>query len=210
MAKPFSKRSSVRKILSIRKDFSPTSPGKSVPSEETLDPFNRLRIVKRSQPSRRPVLIDSPPDTCHISLLKDRIELRLPIPPSINHQYATVNGRRVLSARGRKFKALVGQQILIALSKLHDRQYILKLYQTSFLALSIRFHFPSPLRRDVDGGLKITQDALCEALGVNDNRILHIHLHKALDVTYPRMEISLSQLNSQGTRTSPESPCISS
>ncbi|MGZ8422941.1 MAG: hypothetical protein ACXW34_08705, partial [Nitrospira sp.] len=47
----------------------------------------------------------------------DSIELTLPVPPSVNHQYATVKGRRLLSAKGRAYKDLVGQQILVALAQ---------------------------------------------------------------------------------------------
>ena len=47
--------------------------------------------------------------------------------------------------------------------------------QSEPLALSIRFFFTSRLRRDVDGGLKIAQDALCEGLGLNDNRLVETH-----------------------------------
>lgn len=43
------------------------------------------------------------------------------------------------------------------------------------LALLLDFYFATPLRRDLDGGLKITQDALCEGLGLNDNRVVDIH-----------------------------------
>ncbi len=117
--------------------------------------------------------------------------LTLPLPPSVNHQYATVNGRRVLSARGRSFKQVVAQQILISLAGIAGRDPWLRKLRTDFLGLTVRFYFPSLLRRDVDGGLKITQDALCQALGINDNRILHIHLIKALDSSRPRMEVSL-------------------
>lgn len=60
------------------------------------------------------------------------------------------------------------------------------------LALSIRFYFTSPLRRDVDGGLKIAQDALCEGIGLNDNRIVETHLYKDVDRTDPRIRIILS------------------
>jgi len=60
------------------------------------------------------------------------------------------------------------------------------------LALSIRFYFTSPLRRDVDGGLKIAQDALCEGIGLNDNRIVETHLYKDIDRANPRIELSLS------------------
>ena len=63
----------------------------------------------------------------------------------------------------------------------------------AFLELSIQFVFPSLLRRDLDGGLKITQDALCEALDINDNRILAIMLSKHCDPSNPRIEISSKQ-----------------
>ena len=56
----------------------------------------------------------------------------------------------------------------------------------------IRFYFTSALRRDVDGGLKIAQDALCEGLGLNDNRIVETHLYKHVDRTNPRIEVLLS------------------
>jgi crossover junction endodeoxyribonuclease RusA len=60
------------------------------------------------------------------------------------------------------------------------------------LALSIRFFFASALRRDLDGGLKIAQDAVCEGLGLNDNRIIETHLYKHVDKADPRIEVSLS------------------
>ena len=71
--------------------------------------------------------------------------------------------------------------------------------RTGSLALSIRFYFTSPLRRDVDGGLKIAQDALCEGLGLNDNRIVETHLFKDLDKTNPRIELSLSPASGPGS-----------
>jgi len=64
--------------------------------------------------------------------------------------------------------------------------------QSEPLALSIRFYFTSPLRRDVDGGLKIAQDALCEGIGLNDNRIVETHLYKDVDRSHPRIQIALS------------------
>jgi len=68
---------------------------------------------------------------------------------------------------------------------------LLSRLQSGPLALSIRFYFTSGLRRDVDGGLKIAQDALCEGLGINDNRIIETHLYKQVDKTNPRIEVSL-------------------
>jgi len=120
------------------------------------------------------------------------LSLTLPVPPSINHQYATVNGRRLLSSVGRAYKAQVGQLIWLALAKSSHRSALLSQLQSAPLALSIRFYFTSALRRDVDGGLKIAQDALCEGLGVNDNRIVETHLYKHADRENPRIEVCLA------------------
>ena len=119
------------------------------------------------------------------------IALTLPVPPSINHQYATVNGRRLLSSTGRSYKAQVGQLVWLALTASPHRAILLSHLQSACLALSIRFYFTSALRRDVDGGLKIAQDALCEGLGVNDNRIVETHLYKHVDRANPRIEVLL-------------------
>jgi crossover junction endodeoxyribonuclease RusA len=120
------------------------------------------------------------------------IALTLPVPPSINHQYATVNGRRLLSSTGRAYKAQVGQLVWLRLAESPHRAILLSQLQSASLALSIRFYFTSALRRDVDGGLKIAQDALCEGLGLNDNRIVETHLYKHVDRTNPRIEVLLS------------------
>jgi len=122
----------------------------------------------------------------------DGLSLTLPVPPSINHQYATVNGRRLLSATGRSYKSLVSEHVMVALSQASCRNTLLRSLQTSELILSIRFFFTSRLRRDVDGGLKIAQDALCQGLGINDNRIIETHLYKHVDKTVPRIELRLS------------------
>ncbi|MCP9450537.1 MAG: RusA family crossover junction endodeoxyribonuclease [Nitrospira sp.] len=120
----------------------------------------------------------------------------LPVPPSINHQYATVNGRRLLSSAGRSYKAHVSRHIWIALAQSPARASLLKRFQSTPLALSIHFYFTTPLRRDVDGGLKITQDAVCEGLGINDNRIVETHLYKRIDKLNPRIEVRLTTADS--------------
>jgi crossover junction endodeoxyribonuclease RusA len=118
------------------------------------------------------------------------LTLTLPLPPSINHQYATVQGRRVLSAAGRRFKSQVGQEILCLLAK-RARTSPPEILDAVSLMLCLRFYFTSAARRDIDGGLKITQDAVCEALGINDNRIVEVRLRKHVDPAAPRMEVSL-------------------
>ena len=120
------------------------------------------------------------------------LRLVLPLPPSINHQYATVQGRRVLSRSGREFKALVAEEMEHWLDE-HPLVDV-ALFQRHYLALTIMFYFASALRRDLDGGLKIAQDALCEALGVNDNLVIEIHLSKRVDRHCPRIEVHLMTL----------------
>ena len=120
------------------------------------------------------------------------LTLVLPLPPSINHQYATVQGRRILSRTGREFKRLVAE----AIENLLDQHplFDVALLQRHYLALTITFYFVSALRRDLDGGLKIAQDALCEALGINDNLVVEIHLSKRVDRHSPRIEVHLTAL----------------
>ena len=129
--------------------------------------------------------------------LAGELRLVLPLPPSINHQYATVQGRRVLSRAGREFKALVAEEMEDWLDE-HPGIDV-ALFQRHYLALTITFYFASVLRRDLDGGLKIAQDALCEALGVNDNLVIEIHLSKRVDRHCPRIEVHLMALAGQRT-----------
>ena len=123
-----------------------------------------------------------------------QLALTLPMPPSVNHLYATVNGRRVLSRAGRDFKALVADEV----EAWQDREQLsnaaVEVFGRHYLSLTITFYFATALRRDLDGGLKIAQDALCEALGVNDNLVAEIHLSKRVDRQQPRMEVRLLTL----------------
>jgi crossover junction endodeoxyribonuclease RusA len=123
------------------------------------------------------------------------LALVLPLPPSINHQYATVQGRRVLSRAGREFKRLVVEEVEDWLDKYPQAD--VALFQRHYLALTMTFYFRSALRRDLDGGLKIAQDALCEALGVNDNLVVEIHLSKRVDRHAPRLEVQLTALTAE-------------
>ncbi len=101
-----------------------------------------------------------------------------------------------MTAAGRAYKAEVGHLVLVALAAAPQRPRLLERLRTSPLALTITFFFASAIRRDVDGGLKIAQDALCNGLGLNDNRIVEIHLYKRQDRENPRIQLSLSALGS--------------
>jgi crossover junction endodeoxyribonuclease RusA len=123
------------------------------------------------------------------------LRLTLPIPPSINEQYATVNGMRVSTVVARRFKQQVRQQLTALELEGKLGETLRTRLRQDYLALLLIFYFETPLKRDLDGGLKITQDALCESLGINDNRIVTIHLVKYIDPLHPHLDVELEALD---------------
>lgn len=123
--------------------------------------------------------------------------IRLPLPPGINEQYATVKGRRVLSAEARRFKAEVNSEIASLSYAGRLPAAMIEALRSAYLALFIDFYFKTPMKRDLDGGLKITQDALCESLGINDNRVVDIHLVKRIDPLNPRIDVTLEVIKEE-------------
>jgi crossover junction endodeoxyribonuclease RusA len=123
------------------------------------------------------------------------LRLTLPLPPGINEQYATVDGHRVSTLVARRFKRQVRDILhtLIKQGTLPDELH--HQFRQSYLALFLDFYFTTPLKRDLDGGLKITLDALCEALGLNDNRVVDIHLTKHIDPLHPHLYIELEAIS---------------
>lgn len=170
-------------------------PASQLPAHlNSLTRLHRLDPLAARQRTRRRLVSSPKSFDGHLPVDpgQQSIAFTLPIPPSINHQYATVNGRRLLSSTGRSYKAQVGQLVWLTLTAVPHRTALLSHLQSASLALSIRFYFTSALRRDVDGGLKIAQDALCEGLGLNDNRIVETHLYKRVDRDNPRIEVLLA------------------
>ncbi len=123
-----------------------------------------------------------------------RVRFELPLPPRINQQYATVKGRRVLSKDSRNYK----KEVQAIMRRLRVDGTIstglVTALRKGFVGLFIDFYFETPHRRDLDGGLKITQDAICDALGVNDNRVVDVHLVKRIDPLRPHIEVELEAI----------------
>ena len=122
------------------------------------------------------------------------VRFTLPLPPSINQQYTQVGNRRVLSKEHTKFKKQVKHKVhRLRVDAVITDDFIAAL-NTGWVGLFLDFYFESPRRRDLDGGLKITQDALLDSLGVNDNRVVDIHLVKRIAPTNPRVEVELEAI----------------
>jgi len=120
------------------------------------------------------------------------VRLILPMPPSINSQYVTVGHKRVLSKEASAFKKQVAAAVENAVS--HDAALLdeLEVMRETPLAVDFLFYFPSPRKRDLDGGLKIALDSICGALGLDDRDVVDIHLAKFLDPLDPRLEADLA------------------
>ncbi|MCB9104465.1 MAG: RusA family crossover junction endodeoxyribonuclease [Anaerolineales bacterium] len=123
-----------------------------------------------------------------------RVRFALPLPPSINDQYTRVGNRRVLSKEHATFKRNVRRLVhRMRVDQILTDEFIAAL-GAGWIGLFLDFYFETPLRRDLDGGLKITQDALLDALGINDNRVVDIHLVKRIAPNNPRVEVELEAI----------------
>ncbi len=122
------------------------------------------------------------------------LKLVLPLPPSVNHQYATVGDRRVLSKEAQAFKRNVKK--LVERARM-DRVISIETetaLQRSLLGVYLTFFFETPFKRDLDGGLKISLDAVCAALGVDDRSIVDLHLTKQIDPLNPHLDFEIEAI----------------
>lgn len=134
----------------------------------------------------------------------------LPLPPSFNEQYFTHRGHHVLTPWSRRYRDAVTRR----LQAMHwdDRlsDGFLAAAQRGHLSLLLHYYFETPLRRDLDGGLKIVQDAVVtRGLGIDDSRVVDVRLLKRIDPLHPRVEVSVDVIDAwdwAGTDAEPVVP----
>ena len=123
------------------------------------------------------------------------LSLILPLPPSVNNQYVTVGRRRVLSKGAQTFKRDVAKLV----AGLRERGELAATQERAFaeelLGVYFTFYFTTPMRRDLDGGLKIALDALATALGFDDRAVVDLHLTKQIDPLRPRLDVELETIH---------------
>lgn len=124
------------------------------------------------------------------------LHLSLPVPPSINQQYVVVGKRkRVLSKVASTWK----KDAMKAMAMMRDRSVISPVeehaFQNNLLGVYMTFFFATPMRRDVDGGVKITLDTIATALGFDDRNVVDMHLTKQIDPLHPRVEIDIETIH---------------
>lgn len=122
------------------------------------------------------------------------LSLTLPLPPGVNNQYVTVGRKRALSATARTFHSNAKK----AIEALRASGAILPAQEQALadtlLGVYLTFYFETPMKRDLDGGLKITLDVLASALGFDDRSIVDLHLTKRIDPLRPRVEIDIETI----------------
>lgn len=101
---------------------------------------------------------------------------------------------RVLSKEHEAFKRQVDRRIhRLRVDGVINDEFVAAL-KAGWIGLFLDFYFETPLKRDLDGGLKITQDAILSALEINDNRVVDIHLVKRIAPNNPRVEVELEAI----------------
>lgn len=122
------------------------------------------------------------------------LSLTLPLPPGVNNQYVTVGKRRVLSKAAQSFKRDVGKYLTARREKGDLTPAVERAFADSLIGVYLTFFFETPMRRDLDGGLKIALDALATGLGFDDRSVVDLHLVKQIDPLHPRLEVELETI----------------
>lgn len=122
------------------------------------------------------------------------IDLVLPLPPGVNNQYVSVGRRRVLSAPAKAFNRDVNRHVASLRSSGRLLPADERLLGESLLGIYLIYYFETPMKRDLDGGLKITLDALGRALGFDDRTVVDLHLTKRIDPLRPRVEVDIETI----------------
>ncbi len=108
------------------------------------------------------------------------MKLTLPMVPSLNRMYRTVQGRMLISAEGRAYKKTVGQLCLI--------QRVKPLLGE--IALTVTVYRPAK-RGDLDNYFKGLMDSLNGIAWMDDSQIVEIHAFRKDDKHDPRIEIEI-------------------
>lgn len=122
-------------------------------------------------------------------------------PPSANRMYIRTRRGTILSKEARKFKA----DALVQLLK--EWMFSPKLEKHLPYKLTLRFYFPKVensgwpkkaknrfVKRDVSNLIKVLEDVVAQATGVDDSNTTEVVVYKKLDVDNPRIEIEFCGL----------------
>lgn len=119
--------------------------------------------------------------------MKPIISLTLPFPPSVNACWRNINGKTLISAAGRKFRA---NAIAAVYEQLRKRPKLI----TENVSVIVKMYPPSRQRRDIDNYLKAPFDALTHAgIWKDDDQIKRVEMEWCEVVKGGRFEITISK-----------------
>ncbi|WOC01198.1 MULTISPECIES: RusA family crossover junction endodeoxyribonuclease [unclassified Providencia] len=121
--------------------------------------------------------------------MSNTISLILPFPPSVNACWRNINGKTLISAKGRAFRA---NAMAAVYEQLRKRPRAI----TEHVSVIVKMYPPSRKRRDIDNYLKAPFDALTHA-GVwkDDDQIKRVEMEWCEVVKGGRFEIEIKPLN---------------
>ena len=126
-----------------------------------------------------------------------QLKLTTELPISVNHMYRIGFVRRgqariptqILTQEGRDYKVRVGWEVKAAAIEQGFEPP-----PKSYFGYVAVAYFPTA-GQDLDNVLKVLQDTLFEALGINDNRVIEIRAAKFVARDAPRVELCLTTLS---------------
>nr|ELR5039296.1 RusA family crossover junction endodeoxyribonuclease [Providencia stuartii]ELR5082475.1 RusA family crossover junction endodeoxyribonuclease [Providencia stuartii] len=123
--------------------------------------------------------------------MNQQISLILPFPPSVNACWRNINGKTLISAAGRKFRA---NAIAAVYEQLRKRPKVI----TENVSVIVKMYPPSKRRMDIDNYLKAPFDALTHAgIWKDDDQVKHADITWCEVVKGGRFEIEIRLLNAK-------------
>ncbi|MGV2936907.1 RusA family crossover junction endodeoxyribonuclease [Providencia sp. AGC89] len=118
------------------------------------------------------------------------LSLVLPFPPSVNACWRNINGKTLISAKGRAFRANAMAAIY---EQLRKRPKAI----TEHVSVIVKMYPPTNHRRDIDNYLKAPFDALTHAnIWKDDDQVKHVDMRWCEVVKGGRFEITINLLDS--------------
>ncbi|WP_430442354.1 RusA family crossover junction endodeoxyribonuclease [Providencia huaxiensis] len=122
--------------------------------------------------------------------MSNTVSLILPFPPSVNACWRNINGKTLISAKGRAFRA---NAMAVIYEQLRKRPKAI----TEHVSVIVKMYPPTNHRRDIDNYLKAPFDALTHAnIWKDDDQVKHADITWCEVVKGGRFEITINLLDS--------------
>ncbi|MEQ4664505.1 RusA family crossover junction endodeoxyribonuclease [Providencia rettgeri] len=123
--------------------------------------------------------------------MSNTISLILPFPPSVNACWRNINGKTLISAKGRVFRA---NAMAVIYEQLRKRPKAI----TEHVSVIVKMYPPTNHRRDIDNYLKAPFDALTHAnIWKDDDQVKHADITWCEVVKGGRFEIEIRPFNAE-------------